>query len=443
MSSLDEYPVHDDCEKVELPPRSTFYRLEPRGLGTAERESLSSYVMRLAHEHCVSPQRVVETMRLCRSVRRDFDDEAWAYGYISGVGSAARSWSEVLAEMTGHTTLEPLTLLSLVAVVSKTGLMSERRKWCPECLRCEQSEGIPHGHLLWDISIVDACPKHRLRLADTCAWCGMARAKWRRKRLPHLCAVCGGPLWKCSPRHRANEDQIRIAKLVAEFLDDSRLDRGAWKSVANGPATFLKAAARLHFEGKPSRLARMLGISKGGMHGWCSGAHRPRFSRLVLLADRLGCSVADVLSGRADATRPPTRKLPRAQSKRPNLDSQRLKELAARLESLSKQAPPLSLAAIARELGAQTKALRAKHPALSARIIKRYAAERLRRRRERETAIVEGIAALVDGGRISDVREYQRLRRLNGYAQGRKIVALGRRLAGSKRPKVSRSRPEH
>lgn len=435
MSSFDEYPVHDDCEQVELPARSTFYRLEPRGLGTPRRESLSSYVMRLAHEHCVSPTRLVETMRLSPSVPGNFDDEAWAYGYVSGVGAAAQTWSRALAEMTGHATLEPLTLLSLTGVVSTTGLMSEQRKWCPECLRCEQSEEIPHGRLLWEVSIVEACPEHRLRLANTCGWCGMARAKWRTKRLPHLCAVCGGPLWKCSPRQKANGDQLRIAKLVADFLSDPRIDCGTWKCAANGPAAFLRAASLLHFEGKASRLASVLGVSKGGMHDWCRGTHRPRFGRLVLLADRFGCSLADVISGRADATRPPTLRLPRAQSRRPNSDATRLRELATRLLSLSRQAPPLSLAAIARELRTQTGVLRARHTVLCRQIVKRYATERSRRRREREEVIVEGIAALVNDGRISDLREFQRLRRLTRFARVRKFVALGRRLARTKRSK--------
>ena len=434
-SSLDEYLVHDDCEQVKLPPRSTFYRLEPRGLGTAQRESLSSYLMRLAHEHCVSPSRLVDAMRLSPSVPNNFDDDAWAYGYVSGVGVVAQAWSKAVAEMTGHATLESLTLLPLSGVVSTTGLMSERRKWCPECLRCDQSEDIPHGRLLWEISIVEACPEHGVRLADTCGWCGLARPIWRNKRLPHLCAVCGGPLWKCSPRRNSNEDQLRISELVAEFLNDPQFDRGAWKHAANGPAAFLRTAALLHFEGKTSRLASSLGISKGGMHEWCSGRHRPRFSRLVLIADRFGCSIADVLNGRAETTSSPTKRLPRVQSRRSDCDSERLNEEKARLASLSRQSPPLSLSAIARELGTYTRALRARYPDQCRRIVKRHAADKSRRRRKREEAIVEGIAALVTEGRISDLGEYQRLRRLTRFARASNLVAQGRRRAGMKRSK--------
>lgn len=434
-SSLDEYLVHDDCEQVKLPPRSTFYRLEPRGLGTAQRESLSSYLMRLAHEHCVSPSRLVDAMRLSPSVPNNFDDDAWAYSYVSGVGVVAQAWSKAVAEMTGHATLESLTLLPLSGVVSTTGLMSERRKWCPECLRCDQSEDIPHGRLLWEISIVEACPEHGVRLADTCGWCGLARPIWRNKRLPHLCSVCGGPLWKCSPRRNSNEDQLRISELVAEFLNDPEFDRGAWKHAANGPAEFLRTAALLHFEGKTSRLASSLGISKGGMHEWCSGRHRPRFSRLVLIADRLGCSIADVLNGRAETTSSPTKRLPRVQSRRSDCDSERLNEEKARLASLSRQSPPLSLSAIARELGTYTRALRARYPDQCRRIVKRHAADKSRRRRKREEAIVEGIAALVTEGRISDLGEYQRLRRLTRFARASNLVAQGRRRARMKRSK--------
>ena len=38
-----------------LPPRSRLYSLAPMGIGTSQVESLTSYVMRLAEAHAVSP----------------------------------------------------------------------------------------------------------------------------------------------------------------------------------------------------------------------------------------------------------------------------------------------------------------------------------------------------------------------------------------------------
>ena len=427
MSSLDEYPVHDDCEQVELPSRSALYRLEPRGLGTAQRESLSSYVMRLAHEHCVSPSNLAQLMSLSSS--GDLDQCGWAFPFIAGVGSGAQIWSRILAEMTGHLTLEPLTLRSLGAIVSTTGVMSRWRRWCPECLRCKDNTDVPHGHLLWEISAVDACPEHGLALVRTCH-CGQQRVSWRVKRLPHLCEYCGGPLWKTSLRQIADEDQVRIARLVADFLADPNFEAGTWSDTAAGPAVFLERAARLHCGGRPARLAKMLGVSKGCMHGWCHASHRLTLRRLVLMADLFGCSLADVLHGRADATHPPTAHLPRGRRRGP--DSARSSQLVAKLRVLSKQVPPMSLEAVARELGITSKALRNHYPARARSIVMRHAAQLSELRADRERQIIEGVATLVADGQISDRREFNRLRKLSKFARVEELVAQGRRLARKK-----------
>jgi transcriptional regulator with XRE-family HTH domain len=431
MSGVDEYPVHDDCEQVHLPPRSPFYRLEPRGLGTARRESLSSYIMRLAHEHCVSPTSLAQLMML--SSPSNVDEGSWAFPFIGGVGSAAQNWSGILADMTGNPTLEPLTLLSLRAIVSTTGVMAKWRRWCPECLRCKDEMDVPHGHLIWEISAADACPEHGLVLVHTCR-CGQRRSKWRVKRLPHLCEYCGGLLWKTSPRQKANGEQVRIAKIVANFLADPNFDKGTWRDLVTGPAKFLEHAARLHAGGHRARLANMLGISKGSMHGWCRASHRPTLKRLVLLADLFGCSLADLLYGRADATHPPTGHLPRG--RRPGPGSARSIRLVAKLRSLSNQVPPMPLAAIARELGITTKALRNNHPELARGIVARHAALLSRRRKEREREIVEGVATLVTDGQISDRREFNRLRQLARFARVEELVAQGKRLARKRTRKV-------
>lgn len=140
------------------------------------------------------------------------------------------------------------------------------------------------------------------------------------------------------------------------------------------------------------------------------------------------------LHGRVDGTRGPTVRLPRAIQKT-QLRFRAPEEIGSAPGIAGQTDTAVISAAIARELGTQTKALRTRHPVLCGQIVKRYAAEKPRRRREREEAIVEGIAALVDDGRISDLKEFQRLRRLTRFARARKFVALGRRLARMTRSK--------
>jgi hypothetical protein len=48
-------------EKTAIPQRSRLYHLEPIGIGTPYVESLTGYVQRLAHEHCVTVRRLTIT----------------------------------------------------------------------------------------------------------------------------------------------------------------------------------------------------------------------------------------------------------------------------------------------------------------------------------------------------------------------------------------------
>lgn len=48
-----------NLESPRLPARSRLFRLEPIGIGTAEVESLTSYIARLAEAHCVSPRKLL------------------------------------------------------------------------------------------------------------------------------------------------------------------------------------------------------------------------------------------------------------------------------------------------------------------------------------------------------------------------------------------------
>ncbi len=56
MSNLNSLEIYDRIifpKTLEIPKRSRLYFLEPIGVGTPYTESLSSYLTRLAQEHCV------------------------------------------------------------------------------------------------------------------------------------------------------------------------------------------------------------------------------------------------------------------------------------------------------------------------------------------------------------------------------------------------------
>lgn len=62
MSNIDELEIYDHIifpKTLEIPKRSRLYFVEPIGVGTPYTESLSSYLTRLAKEHCVTPKKLI------------------------------------------------------------------------------------------------------------------------------------------------------------------------------------------------------------------------------------------------------------------------------------------------------------------------------------------------------------------------------------------------
>ena len=62
MSKINNLEIYDRIifpKTLGIPKRSRLYFLEPIGVGTPYTESLSSYLTRLAQEHCVTPQKLI------------------------------------------------------------------------------------------------------------------------------------------------------------------------------------------------------------------------------------------------------------------------------------------------------------------------------------------------------------------------------------------------
>ncbi len=62
MSNLKELEIYDRLilhNSTTIPKRSRLFCLEPIGVRTPLTESLSSYLTRLAQEHCVTPKKLI------------------------------------------------------------------------------------------------------------------------------------------------------------------------------------------------------------------------------------------------------------------------------------------------------------------------------------------------------------------------------------------------
>ena len=64
------YCSWDEASPRSIPPRSYLYRVAPMGVGSANVESLTSYLARLAAAHDISPA-VLLTGKYCRRYARN------------------------------------------------------------------------------------------------------------------------------------------------------------------------------------------------------------------------------------------------------------------------------------------------------------------------------------------------------------------------------------
>jgi hypothetical protein len=387
MAVRDDYPTLYDFGNLAVPPRSVLYRLEPVALGTSRRESLTSYLDRLADAHCVSIRALGGLAGVETACRKALARGVFSSPCFNAGGIVSLKWVSIVERLTTQTGLHRLTLAPIARVVNQRALVGRLRRWCPECLRESRNAGTPYGHLLWDLACVAACPIHELRLSCSCN-CQLSSQPRRVREQPGVCTRCSRRIEETSRTLKASSEELRIARLAYDFLGDPRFDSGGWHQSDDCSGEFLSAAARIHFEGKPAWLAKAFGVSKGGLHGWMSGKHRPSFGWYLGVADLFNCSVTDVLNGFADdttVTDRPSVKLFGHKSPR-TLSAEHRSNVAAQLPSCLNDSHAKSLTALATELGVSTDFLRDYFPRETRLIVANYKArlsnEKNRRRSE-------------------------------------------------------------
>lgn len=85
-----------------------------------------------------------------------------------------------------------------------------RRRYCGKCLG-----EMPYWRASWDLSLTTACPRHRVRLLDTCRHCGTA-LDWSAHMTP-ACPVCGHALSSDRPDYlpAASLEEIWLSRELA------------------------------------------------------------------------------------------------------------------------------------------------------------------------------------------------------------------------------------
>jgi hypothetical protein len=192
---------------LSIPPRCVLLRPEPKGFGTGQVQSLSSYLCDVADLHSLQIGQLLwyfspSARRSCLGFRKTIANWANREAYLV----------EVFGALTKRDDLHFLTHLPWEQIISNNGLRSLHTRWCPLCLRHD-----PYGRLLWTYQEVDDCPIHEIKLKSACGKCGVVTHR-RALRPAGLYCECGHDHRHDEETCPANNETLWKATQISNFL---------------------------------------------------------------------------------------------------------------------------------------------------------------------------------------------------------------------------------
>jgi AraC-like DNA-binding protein len=382
---------------VTIPPqpsRSRLYRLEPIGIGTSYVESLTSYIMRLAERHCLSPKnlviyeilpvqnRPITTPSHYFRLGRFWTENSAA---LNSVGPLARQWVETIQLLTARDDLHGLTMLTWGEVIALKRTVRRSKAWCAECYeQWRRSCQTVYEPLLWSLNGIDMCPLHRHPLVDHCPQCQKSLPFLTQISRPGYCSHCACWLGK---NHGTQEvaagDTAEWKQKLWNVEVGGGLLAAAPRLTMVPPkeqiATMIQACLDHYTRGNMSALARLLKVDVQIVWGYLYHEDVPAFNTLLNLCYLLSIPPLEFLTGGPDMLQA----RPRLAADRVSAPSRsrgiRIKEydilrMRQALEKvLGEEADPFpSLQDLARDMGYHSRTLSRHCPELCREVNKRY-----------------------------------------------------------------------
>lgn len=306
-----------------------------------DRESLISYLVRLARAHQVGVRQLLKhVIWPALQLNADsmytpfFRDEART---INRVSRYARAFADGLGQLTAVEDLDRLTFLSWQGVIPErnAGFLAKEVRWCPLCLAEQRERRVDsHFQLLWSLEYYRACRHHHRHLESHCPWCGKQQQIIPYHPEQARCTHCFGflaPAKVLAKRSQPLAREIHWAESLESMLENPPIESLLTHSHL---MQVLDMASVRWAEGTKKRLSLMLGLRAHAIGSWNYKQQRPAFPLLLQITEALGVTLRGLF----------TEPLP---ERSPSLPPGRLKVMSP----LSKQA--MSLPAFEATLRAQ------------------------------------------------------------------------------------------
>lgn len=299
LQSKTAYPLWD-TKLPSLPSRARFFKLDPIGIGTPEVESFTSYIGRLAAEHCVSPRKL-----LLNEVLAPAGQRASYTLQINGIGSKTNIAVTAFERMLLREDLHCMTLLPWRHIFSPPQLLRSIRAWCAICYDEMRREGKPiYDPLMWTLGAISICPKHGKQLVSACQHCKRQQLFLVTYYLPGNCSYCHQ--WLGATNNLEHKQTVPEPIKAVERAQQSHIIRSVGELLSYAPKiissvtpeSFVTNLGRLVIKearGSINLFSDMVGIWSGSIRRLLIWATRLRLEVLCQLCHRLNLSPLQLL----------------------------------------------------------------------------------------------------------------------------------------------------
>jgi len=405
------YPFWD-LSPPAIPARSRLYPLEPIGVGTGEVESLSSYLLRLAAEHCLPLAALFDEMVGPLVLESRSPSNTRYPGFllhnaaraINGMGVTAAACVQALESLTLRTDLRWLTTMTWQGIFTAKYWLRPARAWCPDCFQSwHREERVIFEPLLWASRVVTVCPMHKRALVTVCPHCrGESLALTHKSRLGY-CPKCLRWLGSTDGAEQPSDENLAVdldwriwaAKAVGELF-------AAPPGMVAPPqrSTLRETIARCvdHFtEGRIHAFARHFGIADDLLRLCLKKQTPPGVEMALRISYLSGVSPLELVIGTAVFPDPASRQemfvcpsIQHIHRKHRRYDQERL----ILQEALNETPPPSPAEVEARLQYRPTDYFRHAHPELHRQIKARHTAFRQEQKRPRMIRqVINGLVA--------------------------------------------------
>lgn len=280
---------------ISPPPRSHLYYLNPIGIGTAQVESLTSYITRLAYEHCIAVRDLV-VHELLPNFGRGYllsqeNNNRSAFwkdsSMVNNLNPSTREWVHLMENMTLRLNLDFLTMLPWSNVLSSRNMLRATRTWCPKCYYERRKNNLSvYDPLLWSLKVVPLCISHRFPLEDRCRKCGREACFLAPHNYPGHCPHCQHWLGEVSEYRSTilfESDEYRWQSWLGEMVGAMLAAAPTIAVTVLKKERFAEAVEKCldQADQNVSALSRKLRVSRRTVREWVKGTQIPQLHLLL------------------------------------------------------------------------------------------------------------------------------------------------------------------